>query len=135
MFSIFVISFPKFSCEPFYQPECLYLQWGASGTHLFMMINHFISPSGAFRIQWPWTPWTPSSFVDYPKIFLIAAFLPTIWFWLYVLGSVITRIFATFEFVRDHLDVEHKPLYCIGLVAGTLLAILWWAAALGTAIL
>jgi hypothetical protein len=125
----------------FYLP-CRYLQWGnAEATILSRLDFIFLKWFG----QMPLTELQVSlyekhqvafaEFVDYPKIFFISTLLTTFWFWLYVFGGFVTGLASGFGFLRDHLDVEQKPLYGIGLVVGGVFAVIWWAGAIASAFL
>jgi hypothetical protein len=70
-------------------------------------------------------------FVDYQGIFFISSFLQSgVGYTVLAVSLYEQRVRSSV--LRDHLDVEQKPIYAIGLVVGGLLAILWWAAAVAT---
>ena len=56
--------------------------------------------------------------------------LPSVWVWLYAGSGLLVRTVVYFGrgavFLRNHLDVEEKPLSAMGFVAGGLLACVWW---------
>jgi hypothetical protein len=62
----------------------------------------------------------------------IAALFPSLWFWLYAgsgfLLKAARRLDIGFRWFSERLDVEKKPLQSIGLVAGALVALVYWAA-------
>ena len=62
----------------------------------------------------------------------IAAFVSSIWLWLYAgsgfLLKAARRFDIGFEWFNRHVDIEKKPLQSIGLVAGALVALVYWAA-------
>jgi hypothetical protein len=58
------------------------------------------------------------------------AFFTSVWLWLYA-GSGFLLKFAHrfdigFQWFNSKVDIEKKPLSAIGLVAGALVAVLWW---------
>lgn len=62
--------------------------------------------------------------------FVVPAFVTSIWLWLYA-GSGFLLKFARrfdigFAWFNRTFDIEHKPLSAIGLVAGCVVAVLWW---------
>ena len=63
--------------------------------------------------------------------FFQAAFT-SIWFWLYAGSGFIIKAARRFDAGLDwfdrHFDIEKKPLQSIGLVAGALVAVLYWTA-------
>ena len=63
---------------------------------------------------------------------VIAASTTSIWLWLYALSGFILkaarRFDIGFEWFNRKFDIEKKPLQSIGLVAGALVAIVYWAA-------
>lgn len=66
--------------------------------------------------------------------FLIPAFFASIWLWLYA-GSGFLLKFARrfdigFQWFNRKFDIEKKPLQAIGLVAGALVAIVYWGVAI-----
>jgi hypothetical protein len=63
-------------------------------------------------------------------MFVYPAFFTSIWLWLYA-GSGFLLKFARrfdigFQWFNSKFDIEKKPLSAIGLVAGSLVAILYW---------
>jgi hypothetical protein len=105
----------------FYLP-CRYFQWGYAESMIFDRLDFMLldwfghAPIGELQ-QFLFYKHHASfqQFVDYPKIFFITTFETTLWFSLYILGGFVTGIASGFDFLRDHLDVEEKPLYGIGL--------------------
>lgn len=98
---------------------------------LNVMITHFRRPLAeswyvllhpAFALQ----------FVNESHLWFLIypAFFTSIWLWLYA-GSGFLLKFARrfdigFEWFNRKFDIEHKPLSAIGLVAGCIVAVLWW---------
>jgi hypothetical protein len=72
---------------------------------------------------------TPGTFVPAQ---LIPAMVTSIWLWLYAgAGFVLKatrRLDVGFQWFNRHFDIEKKPLQSIGLVAGALVAVAYWAA-------
>jgi hypothetical protein len=66
----------------------------------------------------------------------VAFYYPTcltaIWLWLYALSGILLkaarRFDIGFEWFNQKFDIEKKPLQSIGLVAGALVAIVYWTA-------
>jgi hypothetical protein len=54
------------------------------------------------------------------------AYWTSVWVALYVSAGFIVKA----EFIKRHFDIEKKPLQSIGLVAGALVAVVYWAAAI-----
>lgn len=75
---------------------------------------------GGFELGAFWTVWFGS------------AFFTSIWLWLYVGSGFILkaarRFDIGFQWFNRHFDIEKKPLQSIGLVAGALVAIVYWTA-------
>lgn len=70
---------------------------------------------------------------SYGLVILIPLLATSIWIWLYV-GSGLVIKFARrfdigFQWFNSKFDIENKPLQSIGLVAGVLVALLYWTAA------
>jgi hypothetical protein len=59
-----------------------------------------------------------------------SAFITSIWLWLYAGAGFLLiaarRLDIGFRCFNRHFDIEHKPLSAIGLVAGGLVALVWW---------
>lgn len=83
---------------------------------------------------------------DLPKVRLfriLALWLPTfftsIWLWLYAgsgfLLKAARRFDIGFEWFNRHFDIEKRPLQSIGLVAGALVAVVYWAVVIVSRIL
>ena len=69
-------------------------------------------------------------------VYIFPAFFTSIWLWLYA-GSGFLLKFARrfdigFEWFNRRFDIEKKPLQSIGLVAGALVAVVYWAAVIVT---
>jgi hypothetical protein len=60
------------------------------------------------------------------------AFFTSIWLWLYAGSGFLLKAARHFDigfqWFNGHADIEHKPLQAIGLVAGVLVAIVYWSA-------
>ena len=72
--------------------------------------------------------------VGYSSLFLLwilPAFFTSIWIWLYAGSGFILkaarRYDIGFEWFNRKLDIGKKPLQSIGLVAGVLVALVYWA--------
>jgi hypothetical protein len=63
---------------------------------------------------------------------LFSLFLTSGWVWLYVVAGFLLiasrRLDLGFDWFNGHADIEHKPLQSIGLVAGSLVAVVYWSA-------
>src|ERR1043165_964333 len=127
--------FSSTSCNVLEPLPCRYFQWGGSKARVEITIDgsfrRYLSISPLSSLEQHTYSRDPKSykFIDYPRIFFVATFFTTIWLWLYLVGSAAVRLAATFDFLRDWLDVENKPLYAIGLMVGCLLASIWWMGA------
>jgi len=64
------------------------------------------------------------------RVFFFAAFFTSIWLWLYFASGFLLksarRFDIGFQWFTSKVDIEKKPLSAIGLVAGALVAVLWW---------
>jgi hypothetical protein len=74
----------------------------------------------------------PDTRFDYDFRFMFyAAFFTSLWLWLYAGSGFILkaarRFDIGFEWFNRKFDIEKKPLQSIGLVAGALVAVLYWA--------
>jgi len=62
---------------------------------------------------------------------LYPAFVSCGWLWLYAgsgfLLKAARKFDIGFEWFNRHFDIEKKPLQSIGLVAGALVAVVYWA--------
>jgi hypothetical protein len=62
--------------------------------------------------------------------YLIPAFFTSIWLWLYAGSGFILkaarRFDVGFQLFNRTFDIEQKPLSAIGLIAGALVAVIWW---------
>jgi hypothetical protein len=87
--------------------------------------------------QWSWTVAAiREHFVDSRQVnrtlsLVIPAFFTSIWLWLYA-GSGLLLIAARrfdlgFDWFNRKFDIEKKPLQSIGLVAGAIVAVVYWA--------
>ena len=74
------------------------------------------------QVAFLWLAW----FFVYPTVFT------SVWLWLYAgsgfLLKAARRFDIGFEWFNRHADIEKKPLQSIGLVAGALVALLYWSA-------
>ena len=63
---------------------------------------------------------------------VFANFSPLVWLWLYAgsgfLLKAARRFDLGFDWFNRKFDIEKKPLQCIGLVAGALVAVVYWTA-------
>jgi hypothetical protein len=63
----------------------------------------------------------------------VPAFFTSIWLWLYAGSGFLLkfgrRFDVGFDWFNRKFDIENKPLSAIGLVAGSLVAVLWWTVA------
>jgi hypothetical protein len=61
---------------------------------------------------------------------IIAALFTSMWLWLYAGSGFLIKFASRFNigyrWFISHFDIEHKPLSAIGLVAGCVVALLWW---------
>src|SRR5437764_13764976 len=71
-------------------------------------------------------------FLGFPSVFLYASMFTSIWLWLYAGSGFILkaarRFDIGFEWFISKADIEKRPLQSIGLVAGALVAIVYWSA-------
>lgn len=74
----------------------------------------------------PANAYTFESLLTYPAL----AF--SLWLWLYAGSGFLLRVARHFDIGFDrfnrHFDIEKKPLQSIGLVAGAIVALVYWAA-------
>jgi hypothetical protein len=65
-------------------------------------------------------------------VVIFPAFFTSIWLWLYAgsgfLLKAARRFDIGFDWFNRHFDIEKKPLQSIGLVAGALVAVVYWVA-------
>jgi len=63
---------------------------------------------------------------------VLASLFTSIWLWLYAgsgfLLKAARRFDLGFDWFNRHFDIEKKPLQSIGLVAGALVAVVYWTA-------
>ena len=59
---------------------------------------------------------------EFLSFYLWTTYLTSIWLWLYALSGLIVRSARAVPSVRDTLNIEDRPLYSMGLVAGGLAA-------------
>jgi hypothetical protein len=83
---------------------------------------------------------TPNSIafnlVVFAPLYITPAFFTSIWLWLYA-GSGFTlkaarRFDIGFDWFNRKFDIEKKPLQSMGLVAGVLVAVVYWVVAIVT---
>jgi hypothetical protein len=79
----------------------------------------------------------PIAYFHYFKLFGIwffPAFLTSVWLWLYACSGFLLKFARRFDIGFDWFsrkcDIEHKPLNAIGLVAGCIVAGIWWTVVL-----
>jgi hypothetical protein len=69
-------------------------------------------------------------------LMFVAAMFTSIWLWLYAgsgfLLKAARRFDVGFQWFNRRFDIEKKPLSAIGLVAGALVAVLYWGFAVGS---
>lgn len=84
-------------------------------------------------------PMTDRSVERAMPLFLYPVFFTSIWLWLYAgsgfLLKVARRFDIGFRWFNKKFDIEKKPLSAIGLVAGAIVAIIYWGFALGAHLL
>jgi hypothetical protein len=89
------------------------------------LANYFLTVKVAMLSPW--------GLVDATMVvWVAAAFFTSIWLWLYAgsgfLLKAARRFDIGFEWFNRKFDIEKKPLQSIGLVAGALVAVVYWAA-------
>jgi len=66
-------------------------------------------------------------------VIVIPVFISSIWLWLYAGSGLILKAARSldlgYEWFSRHFDIENKPLSSIGLIAGTLVAVVYWTVA------
>jgi hypothetical protein len=69
---------------------------------------------------------------NFALLYILPAFFTSIWLWLYAGSGFILKAARRFDIGFDwfnrKLDIEKHPLQSIGLVAGTLVAVVYWSA-------
>ena len=64
-------------------------------------------------------------------LWILPAFFTSIWLWFYAGSGFLLKAARHFDIGFDwfnrHFDIEKKPLQSIGLVAGALVAVVYWA--------
>jgi hypothetical protein len=64
------------------------------------------------------------------RIFCLPFFFSSLWLWIYLGAGFLLKTARRFDtglsLVNRYLDIEHKPLQCIGLVGGSTVAIAYW---------
>jgi hypothetical protein len=70
--------------------------------------------------------------MKYANSLLVPPLVTSIWLWLYAgsgfLLKAARRFDIGFDWFNRHFDIEKHPLQSIGLVAGALVAVVYWAA-------
>jgi len=94
---------------------------------LFTFDHAIVGP----RIYWPpW--WLPYLISQNGILWICPAFFTSIWLWLHAgsgfLLKAARRFDIGFDWFNRKFDIEKKPLQSIGLVAGTLVALVYWMA-------
>ena len=78
----------------------------------------------------PYVPGGGGPTINIP--FYASGLVTSIWLWLYAgsgfLLKAARRFDTGFDWFNRHFDIEKKPLQAIGLVAGALVAVVYWAA-------
>jgi hypothetical protein len=115
-----------------------------SATAIFIMhLNIYFQSS--FHGYGKWTHYGLNDFLHPPKflwfelivgypqdrlLWFYPAFFTSIWLWLYAASGFLLkaarRFDIAFAWFNRKFDIEKKPLSAIGLVAGALVAVLWW---------
>ena len=66
---------------------------------------------------------------------LMAAFFTSIWLWLYAASGfalkAARRFDLGFQWFNSHFDIDKKPLQAMGILAGAIVAVVYWIVALG----
>jgi hypothetical protein len=100
------------------------------GVFVQMLLNPRI-PSLLLRPPLLLTPSFLHGLPGFGVLFFYPAFFTSIWLWLYAGSGFILKglgyFDAGFERFNKICDIEKKPLSAIGLVAGSLVAILYWS--------
>jgi len=98
---------------------------------LSLYANHSIFSSGfldyLFLVRFPGLAASPFTYplsygFFYPALFTCG------WLWLFAGSGILLRISHGTGWFNRHFDIEKKPLQSIGLVAGALVAVVYWAA-------
>jgi hypothetical protein len=80
----------------------------------------------------PLVPWIIREHSNMDVVIFCSSFFTSIWLWLYAgsgfLLKAARRFDIGFDWFNRQFDIEKKPLQSIGLVAGALVAIVYWAA-------
>jgi len=105
-----------------------------------LLVTHIILSFwwvGDDPLSWRWTfSGFYEHFTDFHQantatIFFFPAFFTSIWLWLYAgsgfLLKAARRFDIGFDWFNRKFDIEKKPLQSIGLVAGALVAVVYWA--------
>jgi hypothetical protein len=91
---------------------------------MFTIVQNELTPG---RI----TVWRILYYFPYSSV-LLGLLLSTSWLWLYGVAVAILMLMRRFDigfaWFNRHFDIEKKPLQSIGLVAGALVAVVYWAA-------
>jgi hypothetical protein len=105
-----------------------------------LVTAHIILSTVWYDSPFAWK-WTPLAILGHPTdsrqnhrwlTIVIPAFLTSIWIWLYAgsgfLLKAARRFVIGFAWLNRHFDIEKKPLQSIGLVAGAIVAVVYWGA-------
>jgi hypothetical protein len=64
------------------------------------------------------------------SLWFYPVFFTSIWLWLYACSGFMLKLARRFDigfnWFNRHMDIEKKPLQCIGLVAGAIVAVVYW---------
>jgi hypothetical protein len=97
--------------------------------HLSYVARYFFPPMFRESSVGDWLPFYPNRIL---LLWFYPAFFASIWLWLYATSGCLLKVARRFDIGFDwfnrHFDIEKKPLQSIGLVAGALVAIVYWAA-------
>jgi hypothetical protein len=84
-------------------------------------------PTSGFEVWWPMSL---NRYILEEKFNYLPSLLTSIWLWLYAgsgfLLKAARRFDIGFDWFNRHMDIEKKPLQSIGLVAGAIVAVVYW---------
>lgn len=109
--------------DPLYKTFLSPSYWGRVLTTIYRMKTLFI-PDVTIH-------WFSRRYNGTASMWLYPAFFTSMWLWLYAgsgfLLKAARRFDIGFDWFNRKFDIEKKPLSSIGLIAGTLVAVMWWA--------